>query len=489
LASNCTFFEQYSSTLRPNPLFSGMSSSGEQEIYARASVNGVYSTLLSPTRATIRQQPLLGATAPARQQASSGGGSSGTASHEGTWAVQQGTLGGAGAANLDAFSQTMTNPIFRGRAMLDFISRHSSAGSHLSSAGGSAAGAQIHTGTLTTSAAAAAQAKLAGGMGSAAEAGSKEGGKESGAKLPQTAASAAATGNTVFYSAISNSARSDGASSSHASDLAHSLASTGFSTDSEALGHFVTERVATDNFVITTETAPNTSHFRGKHLKATAARSGGSGVDSTCVITEEDDYEVEFSEDGQASPAFNTATEQAIQAELERQQQQQDNKGQQRRWEVTERLPGDFIYEMLPGVDDAMIWSTLPYTARYGQTGGDIAASSSSIYGRSALADTLSGYNGSSAVPVGSSYADALADSKAWMYGTGGFFAGLKGVTFGFMGTIGSLRSTAASSLRSEADLGATGGLGGADNLEGMVQEMSKAQVKKPNIQDQYGPC
>jgi hypothetical protein len=240
--------------------------------------------------------------------------------------------------------------------------------------------------------------------------------------------------------------------------------------------------VATDNFVITTETAPNTSHFRGKQLKAAAANSRGTGVDSTCVKAEEDDYEVEFSEDGQAVPAFDSATEEAIQAVLE--QQQQDRKVKQKRWEATERLPGDFIYEMLPGVDDAITWSTLPQTlpGRFAQTGRHSVATGggSSIYGSSALADTLSGSNGSSAVPTGSTHTDALADTKAWLYGTGGFFAGLKGGTFGFVGTIGSLRSTAASSLRSEEGLEASGALGGEEDLEGMVQEMSKAQVKQP---------
>jgi hypothetical protein len=91
--------------------------------------------------------------------------------------------------------------------------------------------------------------------------------------------------------------------------------------------------VATDNFTITTETAPNTTHFQGKQLKAAAAaaaaraaaaRARAAGADAAAVsaaaeaaaaavaaagasaaapptISEEDDedYEIEFSEDGQ----------------------------------------------------------------------------------------------------------------------------------------------------------------------------------------------
>jgi hypothetical protein len=133
--------------------------------------------------------------------------------------------------------------------------------------------------------------------------------------------------------ASSAASKSDGpgtGSSSLPSNLAHSLASTGFSTDSEALGQFVEEQVATDNFTITTEKAPTTTHFQGKHLKAAAAaaaaraaaaRARSAGADAAAVaaaaeaaaaavgasaaapptISEEDDedYDIEFSEDGQ----------------------------------------------------------------------------------------------------------------------------------------------------------------------------------------------
>jgi hypothetical protein len=286
--------------------------------------------------------------------------------------------------------------------------------------------------------------------------------------------------------------------------MSHSLASTGFSTDSEALGQFVEEQVATDNFVITTETAPNTTHFQGKHLKtsseaasrlavakakaasadaagiaaaaeeaATAVAAAAAGITAVPpTILEEDDYEIEFSEDGQAP---DSATEAAIAAVLEQQQrqQQQQQRQQQRDWKMTERLPGDLIYEMLPGVDDAAIWATLPDGSLYeqqqqqqqqqrrrqnGSYGGAHSSTGSSTCSSSAFASTRSGSNGSSGA------------TKAWMYGTGGFFAGLAGrATFGSLGTIGSLRST---------DFGVTGEVtGGATPVDELMQEMTTAQV------------
>jgi hypothetical protein len=458
-------FERFSSTLRPYPLFSGHSSSGEQEIFTRNSVNGQYSALLSPTR---RLKPEVqnrfadpaASTAAAPAAAAGGGGAgagadyiSGSASTKtkgGLTAQQLGYLGSTSALRLEDFSSTLSNPIFRGRAALDWLSRHSQSGcgsmngqsAFSSTAGGLAASTAAAAGTAGSSLPQP-QQPLAPLSAAAAVTATPVA-----ATAARAAAAAAAAAAATVSSMHSSSAKSEGCDSSLPSNMSHSLASTGFSTDSEALGQFVDEQVATDNFVITTETAPNTSHFQGKHLKAAAAaaaaraaaaKAKAAGADAAGIaaaaeaaaaavaaagtaaapptITEEDDYEIEFSdEDGQA-PEFESATEAAIAAALERQQQQQQQRQQD--WNMTERLPGDLIYEMLPGVDDAAIWATLPNTSSYEQQqqqrqgGGYLGAnssSSSSSIGSSAFASTLSGCNGSSGV------------TKAWMYGTGGFF-------------------------------------------------------------------
>lgn len=373
------------------------------------------------------------------------------------------------SSQLADFSSTMNNPIFRGRAVLDWISRHPVSGSSSSAGGVGAASAAAAVGV-------------------------------------SAAANASATpriSSSLSTARHSTGANSEGCCSSlPSSNLSHSLASTGFSTDSEALGQFVEEQVATDNFVITTETAPNTSHFQGKHIRAAAAaaaaaraaaaraRAGGAdaaavaaaaeaaaaaavaaaasaGVQPTISEEEAEDYEIEFSEDGQVVDLTAT-TEAAIQAALAKQQQPGDGQ-QQRRWEATERLPGDFVYEMLPGVDDATRWATLTQTtgstqqhhlagttralqgvgAAHAQRNGAYSSSNSttsSIYGSSALASTLSGDDGGSigrTQLTGTSGASAAAaDSRSWLYRTGGFFAGLKASAFGFMGTVGSLPSS-----------------------------------------------
>jgi len=508
------FFEQYTSTLRQNPLFSGLSHSGDQEVFSRRSVNGIYSTLLSPTRPHAKAaaaaaaadsaagELLFDSLPPAAQDSSSrDGGSSGNGSEK--HAAQQEGLQGS-TLNLDEFSGVLSNPIFRGRAVLDWISRHSSYGS----AANSAAGGPVAAALATTTAAEREHHAVAAGH------------QQQAAGVVQGASSAHSTGLRQGHGT---------SSSSLPSNLSHSLASTGFSTDSEALGQFVQEQVATDNFVITTETAPSTAHFQGKHLKAAAAaaaaraaaaraRAGGadaagvaaaaaqaaaaaaaSGASQPAIAEEEEDYDIIFSEDGQVVE-FDAATEAAIQAALEQQQQEQER--QQRGMHSTERLPGEFIYEMLPGVGDVAYWTTTQLSQQQTTGAPDEfcdTSSSSGIYSSSAFASTLSGSDGSAAAAAASGGLTASTQgscrgeeaasggrwgstggTRAWLYGTGGFLSGLKG-TFGFMGTIGSLRSTAGgSSLWSTAALGSEGPGNASDSgqkLNQMVEEMAKAQV------------
>ena len=349
--------EPLGSTLRPNPLFSASVSSGEHELFGRNSVNGLYSTLLSPVRqpAAVGPSDTLSATA-------AGGGCSryspwgygSTSSSTGstpvgsTPGVGSGTarVGNGTALRIEEYSNTMSNPVFRGRAVLEWMLRHSNCGS-LNSTGGSAAGGSFAGGfAAAESAAAAAAAAAAAGApqdGSTAataaaaasgpHVGSIIGGSSSSRPGAAAPATTTITANNSAHSTASQNDETGPGSSSLPSNLAHSLASTGFSTDSEALGQFVEEQVATDNFTITTETAPNTTHFQGKQLKAAAAaaaaraaaaRARAAGADAAAVaaaaeaaaaavaaagasaaapptISEEDDedYEIEFSEDGQ----------------------------------------------------------------------------------------------------------------------------------------------------------------------------------------------
>lgn len=255
---------------------------------------------------------------------------------------------------------------------------------------------------------------------------------------------------------------------------------------------FVEEQVATDNFVITTETAPNTSHFQGKHMKAAAAAAAAAaaraaGADPAAVaaavaaaaaaaaaapatISEEpeDAYEIEYSQDGSAADvdgASATGVPAGLGAEAAAEREQQQRK---RDWESTQRLAGDLIYEMLPSVDDAAVWSTLPVTAAAAtsaqegqQQDGYYYGSNSSTFSSSMFASTL----GSSSGSIGSTGA-AAAGGRGSSSNTG---------SLEFLGTVAGLDSGAGSSqLRSVPDLEL--GVGGADERQ-LLKEMSKAQV------------
>ena len=145
---------------------------------------------------------------------------------------------------------------------------------------------------------------------------------------------------------------------------------------------------------------------------------------------------------------------------------------------------------MLPGVDDVTCWSTLQGASQQRIAYSNGGSSSSSMYSSSAFASTLSGSSGSASArasthhsnrtqyPEGEESLPGAGDTKSWLFGPGGFFGGLAG-TFGFMGTIGSLRSTASSSLRSTATLGGTDGAAGQEqSMDDLVVEMAKAQVR-----------
>lgn len=135
------------------------------------------------------------------------------------------------------------------------------------------------------------------------------------------------------------------------------------------------------------------------------------------------------------------------------------------------------------GVGDAAIWATLPQQ----QLGSTLrhppkSNSSNGHYHSSAFASTLSGCNSSNAAETGF-LSDASRSTRKFWYGTGGVFAGLANGTFGFMGTIGSLASSAGrgDSLRSTADLGA-GAPAESEEASGvddamLLEEMTKAQV------------
>lgn len=433
--------------------------------------------------------------------------------------------------NLDDFNNTMSNPIFRGRAMLDWISRQSCSGQSMASAASSAAGASasaaVYTATVPlpgAAASAALQQHSPYAHGDSITTGSSAISNNN-THVTSAAASAGAKAQ-VCTSALALSAdkvHSTGSSSSSLpSNVSHSLNSTGFSTDSDGLIEFVGESVTHIHFVITTESAPNTDHFQGKHIReaaaaaaarAAAAKARAAGADAAALaaaaaaaaaaaqaaatsapptISEDDeDCDIEFSEDGQA-PDYDTATEAAIKAAIgqgQEQQQQQQRPGCLR---ATERLPGDFIYEMMPGVDDAICWTN---------PSSFTASLSSSTYSRSGGGADTSSAAGKLAMPHWDSQAHAEGghasaslgadntSSRAWLYATGGFFAGLARGTFGFMGTIGSLRSTAASSLASTAaqDPGSTAGQLTSNSVgcqqgvddDQLVQDMAKAQVSR----------
>jgi hypothetical protein len=137
------------------------------------------------------------------------------------------------------------------------------------------------------------------------------------------------------------------------------------------------------------------------------------------------------------------------------------------------------------GVGDAAIWATLPQqqlssTLRHPPNSN----SSNGHYHSSAFASTLSGCDSGSAAET-RYLSDASRSTRKFWYGTGGVFAGLANGTFGFMGTVGSLASSAGKgdSLRSTADLGAGVPAEGAhDESPGvddamLLDEMTKAQV------------
>jgi hypothetical protein len=261
--------------------------------------------------------------------------------------------------------------------------------------------------------------------------------------------------------------------------------------------------VATDNFVITTETAPNTSHFQGRHLNAAAAAAAAraakaAGADPAAVaaaaaaaaadaaaapatISEEDPedaYEIEYSQDGSAAAGvFDSSATRGVlaagwgaEAAAEREQQQQ---WQKREWESMQRLAGDLIYEMplavLPGVDDAAVWSTLPAAAAAGsyeegqqQQGGYFygGSSSTSTFSSSMFASTLGSSGGGSSGAAG-----------------GGGSSSSAAGSLDFLRTVAGLASAAGSSsrLRSAAGLGQLW-VGGTEERD-LMKEMSKAQV------------
>lgn len=129
------------------------------------------------------------------------------------------------------------------------------------------------------------------------------------------------------------------------------------------------------------------------------------------------------------------------------------------------------------------MWATLPQqhlgsTLRHPPNSN----SSNGHYHSSAFASTLSGCNSGSAAETGF-LSDASCTTRKFWYGTGGLFAGLANGTFGFMGTVGSLASSAGrgDSLRSTADLSAGVPAEGVESPgpeEALLfEEMTKAQV------------
>lgn len=193
-----------SSTMRANPLFSSSSSSsGEQELLVHGGTTSArhYSTLGSTTNA---------------------GASSSTAT-----AVRP--------LNLEDFSllNTLSNPIYTGRAALKWLALHSTHG-------GSACSSPSAAGGLAATAAAGADSRLPAAISSLSV---QQPQQELSGRPAEAASTGASSGLRCWPWPWSRSrARSEkieGAettSSSLPSNTTHSLASTGFSTDSEALG-------------------------------------------------------------------------------------------------------------------------------------------------------------------------------------------------------------------------------------------------------------
>jgi hypothetical protein len=235
------------------------------------------------------------------------------------------------------------------------------------------------------------------------------------------------------------------AAAAAAADLSLSLASTAFSTDLDALTHLVSEEVDTAMFTITTETAPNTSSFLSRAERASlaaaaaAAAARAAGADEAVVsaaaaaaaesaahatrghashlahppIPEEELYEIEHSADGGVHGGGGSSQQ--------HQAWQQCTRHAGCGAAAGERLPGELIFEMLPGVDDVgMMWASL--------SGSDCADEAPPAGARA-----LSPYRAMEQAAQQQQQHDR---------------------SFGWLGTVGSLRSTGSSSLRSSAELG-----------------------------------